>query len=203
MKTTNKTKEQLLNEIDKLKVRIAELEKFEADGIQFRNELKDSEERFRKLSESAFEGIVISDKGKVRDANNQLAEMLKIKLDKLIGMNVFDFVAPESRKIVEEHIRLGSEEPYEHFAQRNDGSIFPVEVRAKSLPFQGKILRVTTISDVTERKQAEEKLKSRNKELETWAEVTTDREIFMLDLKKEINELLEKLGKKPKYKIPI
>ena len=48
-----------------------------------------------------------------------------------------------------------------------------------------------------------EKLKSRNKELETWAEVTTGRELKMLELKKEINELLEKSGKKPKYNIPI
>jgi len=201
MKNNNKSKEQLLNEIDQLKVRIAELEKSEANYIQFRKELKDSEERFRKLSEAAFEGIVITDKGKVLEANNQLAEMLKIKPDKLIGMNVFDFVAPESRKIVEEHIRLGSEKPYKHFAQRNDGSIFPVEVRAKSLPFQGKILRVTTISDITERKHAEEKLKSRNSELEVFYEAAVNRELNMIELKKEINELLESKGEKPKYKI--
>ena len=165
--------------------------------------LKESEERFRKLSESTFEGIVISDKGKICDANKQLAEMLKIKLDKLIGMNASDFVAPESRKIVEQHIKLGLEEPYEHFAKRSDGSIFPVEVRAKSLPFEGQILRVTAIRDVTERKQAEEKLINRNKELELFNEVTVGRELKMIELKKEINELLKKSGKKPKYKIPI
>ena len=59
------------------------------------------------------------------------------------------------------------------------------------------------IRGINEHKEAEEKLKSRNKELESWAEVTTGREIFMLNLKKEINELLEKLGEKPKYKIPV
>lgn len=58
-------------------------------------------------------------------------------------------------------------------------------------------------TNITERILAEEKLKSRNKELEIWTEVTTNREIFMLNLKKEINELLEKSGEKPKYKIPI
>lgn len=201
MKNENRTKEQLLEEVNKLKDKIAELEKSGIGHTQVKNALKDSEERFRKLSESAFEGIVITDKGKVRDANNQLTEMLKIKLDKLIGMNVFDFVAPESRKIVEEHIRLGSEEPYEHFAQRTDGSIFPVEVRAKSLPFGGEILRVTAIRDITERKQAEEKLKSRNKELELFNDVTVGRELKMIELKKEINELLKGKGEEPKYKI--
>ncbi len=54
-----------------------------------------------------------------------------------------------------------------------------------------------------ENKQAEEKLKIRNKELEAWYDVSVNRELNLLDLKKEINELLEKSGEKPKYKIPV
>ncbi len=60
-----------------------------------------------------------------------------------------------------------------------------------------------TIQDITKRKQAEEKLKSRNKELELFNEVTVNRELKMIDLKKEINELLKNSGKNSKYKIPI
>ncbi len=52
-------------------------------------------------------------------------------------------------------------------------------------------------------KRMEEKLISRNKELEIFNEVTVDRELKMIELKKEINELLKKSGKKPKYKIPV
>jgi DNA-binding NtrC family response regulator len=54
-----------------------------------------------------------------------------------------------------------------------------------------------------ENEQAQEKLISRNKELEAWYDVSVDRELKVLDLKKEINELLEKSGEKPKYKIPV
>lgn len=57
--------------------------------------------------------------------------------------------------------------------------------------------------DITDRKQSEKTLKSRLNELEIWHDVTVDRELKMLELKKEINELLEKLHKNPKYKIPI
>jgi DNA-binding response OmpR family regulator len=54
-----------------------------------------------------------------------------------------------------------------------------------------------------ENKQVEEKLIIRNKELEAWYDVSVNRELNLLDLKKEINELLEKSGEKPKYKIPV
>lgn len=63
------------------------------------------------------------------------------------------------------------------------------------------IKMIGTIQDITERKRVEEKLINRNKELELFNEVTVDRELKMIELKKEINELLEKSGKMPKYKI--
>ncbi len=59
------------------------------------------------------------------------------------------------------------------------------------------------VIDVTERKRVEEKLINRNKELELFNEVTVGRELKMIKLKKEINELLEKSGEKPKYEIPV
>ena len=136
--------------------------------------LQESEERFRKLSESTFEGIAVSDKGRILDANEQLAVMLRTKLDELIGMNAIDFVAPESRELVAQHIKSGSEEPYEHFARRKDGSNFPVEVRAKSLPFEGQMVRVTAISDITERKQAETALRETEETARALLNGTTD-----------------------------
>ena len=60
-----------------------------------------------------------------------------------------------------------------------------------------------TNRDITKRKLAEEDLEKRYNELLLFNEVTVDREIKMIELKKEINELLEKSGKKPKYEIPV
>ncbi|MFQ5674327.1 MAG: PAS domain S-box protein [bacterium] len=117
--------------------------------------LLESEERFKKLSESTFEGIVIADKGRVVDANKQMAAMLGLQLGDLIGKSVFEFIAPESRKLVERNMKSGFEGPYEHLARKDDGTLFPVEVRAKMLPFRGKMIRVSAIRDITERKQAE------------------------------------------------
>ena len=68
----------------------------------------------------------------------------------------------------------------------------------------GKLINAWgTQTDVTDRKQAEENLKSKNKELQMFNDIVVDRELKMIELKKEINKLLEKSGEKPKYKIPI
>jgi len=55
--------------------------------------------------------------------------------------------------------------------------------------------------DITERKKAEEEIKKRAEELEKLAKLAIGRELRMLELKKEVNSLLEDLGKKPLYKV--
>jgi PAS domain S-box-containing protein len=120
--------------------------------------LRESEERFSRLSNASFEGIVLSQRGRVIDLNDQLADMLLYKRSEMVGMDVLDFVAPESREIVLQHLRSGAEEPYEHMALRRDGSTFPVEVRAKSVPSNGDTIRLTAVRDITGRKEAEKQL---------------------------------------------
>jgi PAS domain S-box-containing protein len=121
--------------------------------------LEESIERFRRLSDAGFEGIVISEQGIVVDANARMAEMLGCKFSDLIGSNISAFVAPESLESVEDHIRSGSEDRYELFARRKDGSLFPVEIQGRSLPYEGRMLRITAVRDITERKEAEEALR--------------------------------------------
>jgi diguanylate cyclase (GGDEF)-like protein/PAS domain S-box-containing protein len=121
--------------------------------------LEESIMRFRRLSEAGFEGIVISEQGIFVDANTRMAEMLGCAFSDLIGRKISDFVAPESMDSVLDHIRSGSEERYELFAKRKDGSIFPVEAQGKSLPYEGRMLRITAIRDITERKEAEEQIR--------------------------------------------
>lgn len=128
--------------------------------------LRESKEHFSRFSEAAFEGIGIANEGIVIEANPQLAQMLGYELSEIIGMNTLDFIAPESRALVQQHRLSGYEGPYEHIALRKDGSTFPVEIRAKILPYQGRTVRVTAIRDISQRKQAEEEIRRRNRELD-------------------------------------
>src|SRR6266496_3974579 len=77
----------------------------------------------------------------------------------MIGRDVLELVAPESRSIVAESIRLGREEIYEHRLLRHDGSSFYAEARAKTVRVGSQSLRMTALRDITERKQAEQALR--------------------------------------------
>jgi PAS domain S-box-containing protein len=125
--------------------------------------LRESEERFERLASASFEAIAITEGGVFMDGNPQLALMLRCPLPQLVGRPALDFVAPEDRERVLERIRSGSEEPYTHLALRGDGTVFPVEVRAKRIPYQGRVARVTALRDVTEQQRAEEALRASEK----------------------------------------
>jgi len=121
--------------------------------------LRESEARFQRLAEAAFEGIAITDQGTVIDVNDQVGKMLRWEPTELIGKSAIEFVAPESRELVQKNMMSGYEGSYEHMAVRKDGSTFPVEVRAKAFPYKGRMLRVTAMRDITQRKEAEEALR--------------------------------------------
>ena len=147
--------------------------------------LRESEERFSRLSDAAFEGIVISERGRVVDLNEQITKMLGYKRSEMIGSEVMKFVAPDSVQLVLKNISAGNEEPYEHLAQRNDGSTLLVEARAKSLPYNGHKVRVTAIRDITDRQRAEESLRASEQKYRTLFESANDA-MFIFDPATEI-----------------
>ncbi|MEE3717302.1 ATP-binding protein [Tumidithrix elongata RA019] len=124
--------------------------------------LQESETKFRTLADSTFEGIVIHEQGIILEVNARLAEMLGYEADELIGMNALDLVTPESRELVQGSIESHHGQLYEITSVRKDGSIFISEVRSKAIPYQGKIVSVAAIHNITERKRIELELLEAN-----------------------------------------
>jgi PAS domain S-box-containing protein len=120
---------------------------------------QESEERFRRLSEATFEGIVIHDKGIILDVNQAIAQMSGYQTSELLGMNAFGLLAPESRKLALKYIETGYWQPYEAVGLRKNGSQFPVEIQARVIPYQNRLVRVAAVRDITARKQIEEELR--------------------------------------------
>lgn len=126
---------------------------------QAEERMTEGEERFRQLAAAAFEGIAVTENGFVVDGNAQLLQMLGYDYSEIIGKPVSDFIAPESRAVVSAKIGANSEQAYDHYMLRKDGTIFPVESRAKMMTWKGKPMRVTALMEISERIRTEEALK--------------------------------------------
>ncbi len=128
-----------------------------------------SEERFRKFSGAAFEGLLFHEQGQVIDMNQTLLDMLGYTLGEVCEKTVFDLITPESHAVVRENLAAQAEDAFEVVGRRKDGTTFPVDVCAKSLPVGGRTLRVVAVRDITQRKQIEVEREQVIEELDSFA----------------------------------
>jgi PAS domain S-box-containing protein len=116
----------------------------------------ESEARFRALAEASWEGICFSENGVIIDANPQLAAMLGYQHGELTSRRVVDLVAPSSIPSLLRAMRVPSTVPKEFQAIRKDGGLITVEVRAQTVQYRGKPMRMTAVRDITARARANE-----------------------------------------------
>lgn len=131
-----------------------------SDRKQNEDALRQSEERFKKLSNLTFEGIIIHDKGIVLDANESMTRLTGYSKEELIGQNIIQLcVEQEFHNTVLEKMAQSSTAQYEVMGRRKDGKLFPVELESREVETPGGILRVTAARDITQRKEAEDALR--------------------------------------------
>jgi ribosome assembly protein YihI (activator of Der GTPase) len=66
----------------------------------------------------------------------------------------------------------------------------------------GLVLYLVNVSlDITENKKAEKKIKDKIEELERYKKLTIERELKMIEMKKEINGLYKQLNQKSRYDV--
>lgn len=138
--------------------------------------LRESEEKFRTIFESAGDAIIILDNGVVYDCNHQAEELFRLPKVRLIGRSPED-LAPDlqpdgtrSRDLVEEKItaiKEGKPVSFEFVHTRQDGTEFFAEVTLQQIMMQGREFQQAIVRDISERKQAEFELLRKNEELAT------------------------------------
>ncbi len=136
------------------------------DRKEAEQKLRDSEERFRGLSEAAFEAILVHDGGRIVDVNHALSELSGFSWHELAGRDGLELIAPEHREAVYRNLLAEYAGVYEVECLRRDGSRIPIEIQARSFPYRGKVLRVVAVRDISERKKAERVRESLIRELE-------------------------------------
>ncbi len=122
------------------------------------NSLRDSEERFRALSEASFGGVGIHDNGIILECNSGLSELTGFTHEELVGMKGLKLIAPEYLDKVIHNIQAEYKERYEVKGVRKDGSVYPLSIRGKNIAYKGKNVRVIEFTDITAQKQTEEVL---------------------------------------------
>jgi len=172
--------------------------------------LRVSEERLRMAVEAANLGLFdISIKEQIFEINNTYSDQLKSDITS--GKNSAEFwqalIHPDDLEKV-----------YQTYYQYINGekNIFNCELRLKSSNDEWKwfhtlgrittrdnsgnpLRMVGTMMDITERKINEKKIKEHLHELQRWHEATLGRENRIMDLKREVNILLQEAGKTPRY----
>jgi PAS domain S-box-containing protein len=169
--------------------------------------LEASELRYRRLFESAKDGILIlaAETGEVMDANPFLIEMLGYSHAQFVGKKVWelgffkDIVANEAKfKELQqtEYVR------YDNMAlEASSGRRHEVEFISNVYWEDNKKIIQCNIRDITEKKKSEAAMREQLEELQRWHDVTLGREGRVLELKEEVNALLVKAGQPPRYPI--
>ena len=117
---------------------------------------RESEERYRHLSEATKEGVLLSDESTIITANQVLADMLGYSIRELTGMNMLKFVASHDRARLIEMLRNRRAGTNLFKCIRKDGTVFPIEAQSRAIRYNGSMLYQTAIRDLTERKRIEQ-----------------------------------------------
>lgn len=135
---------------------------------EMENTLRDSEEKFRAISSSAKEGIVIvNSMGIIIYCNHAICELLGYKKKEFLYKEISMLLDKDSgskyeRKGISWYLRTGAESifhlPVEVTIKKKDGREILVEVSISTIKHQGEWHSVGMIRDISERLEMEKKI---------------------------------------------
>jgi len=130
---------------------------------------REGEERFRRLAEASFEGVVLARKGVIVDANARAGRLLGVGVEELAGCPVEDLLDPAHRGGDGGGVEWGEASrsaPTRVTLLRRGGSSFPAEVSVTRTEERGEEVLVVVFRDITRRIQEEALLQDAAREAE-------------------------------------
>ncbi len=175
-------------------------------------DLREREGLFRALVEQSLAGIYIIQQGRLCYINPCFAHLFGYDSPgALLGVGPLHALASpqDSERVAELVLRCEHEggDIHARFSALHHGSqALEVELYGRRVDYRGQPAVLGLLLDVTEREQVEQaltrqamELRQQNEELERFNKVMVDRELAMLTLKHQINELSRQLGLPPPY----
>ncbi len=166
MEDTDKTKEQLIQELGSLRQQLAEAEALRADHRHAEETLERNEAKFRDLVERTSAGIAATDlEGRVTFVNETLCKMIGYSQEELIGSPFASFLHPDDKGRILDLFWNASEdpiaEPHLEFRvpHKNGRTVYCHSSPAISWDQGEKAGFSAVIHDITEHKRIEEALR--------------------------------------------
>ncbi len=180
MKDAQGTTKHLLEEIARLRRRVAELEASERERKRAEAAHRDSEERYRILYEDNPSMYFTLDvDGTVLSVNQFGAGQLGYSVDGLVGQSVLHVFHQDDREAVQQQLAECVQKPGVVFhwefrkVRKNDTLMWVREAARAIQSTEGRPVILIVCEDITERKQAEKALKRAHDELEYRVEERT------------------------------
>lgn len=176
MKDEDKTGEQLIDELVKLRRRVAELGAVQIESKQTEEDLLESEERYRTMIENANDMIwTLDTQGNFRFISHRAEQISGSSSTDLIGKTFVPLIHPDDLEMVTEVFQETlSGEPHNYIVRffNIEGKIVFLSVNTAPIYKKGKIDGTVSFGrDITKRKLAEDALKRRATQLSTLSEV--------------------------------
>ena len=169
-------------------------------------DLRESEDKYRTMIENSNDLIWMLDKeGRFLFYNEVTLNTTEINKNEWIGKSYQPLILPEDLEKVNSVFNRtvnGEACSYELRFKKHDESILTLSVNTSPIYNARKIEGVVCFGrNITEQKQAEQAMNEYMNDLIRFQNLTVGREIAMIGLKKEINEMLVKFGLEEKYVI--
>ena len=122
---------------------------------QAEQEMRDSEQRFRRLSDASRDGIVVVEDRIIRDANRAVSRLFGIDESELNGMPLTQLVLAEKRADLAGYLTGGLDGTMETTGLRRSGATFDLEIAMRPLSLHGRVARVLVLRDISGPKEVD------------------------------------------------
>lgn len=154
----------------------------DVSGARAMKDALEEELNFRRfLFENNKDGVVmLNHNHKVIEGNAVFCEMLGYSLEELKKMHTWDFDAILSERDVRDGFGTGIDSTFESMHQRKDGSLYDVEVSARSFHWKGSRYVLCNCRDITRRKESEKAIRHSKQQLDLFFSQSLQGFCFMI-----------------------